>query len=155
MADDILPETFWTLVQRGNRRDCWTWKGTIITGGYGVFRVGKVRKGAAHRVAWMLTHGRIPPGLLVCHKCDNPPCCNPAHLFLGTHAENVHDCIQKGRRARMLGSKHPMAKLTESDVTVIRRRRATGEGLKPIASDYAVTIQTISYIANRKIWSHV
>ena len=87
---------FWPRVQKAD--GCWPWIASIGTDGYGKFWV-RGRTTHAHRVAWELTHGQIPDDdpRLVCHHCDNPPCCNPAHLFLGTHSENAQDMVRKGR----------------------------------------------------------
>ena len=95
-------ETFWESVVRRGSDDCWEWSGPRNRQGYGTSRslVAGIRA-KAHRVAWMLSRGSIPDGIFVCHHCDNPPCCNPAHLFLGTHAENMRDMVQKDRGPRM------------------------------------------------------
>lgn len=86
---------FWTYVQRGT--GCWVWTASRYPGGYGQFR----RKGGplrgTHRVAWELARGPIPEGLHVCHRCDNPVCVRPSHLWLGTHSENMQDAHRKGR----------------------------------------------------------
>jgi hypothetical protein len=80
---------------------CWLWSRTTVKGGYGRVRYGK-KSVVAHRVAWELTNGPVPDGMLVCHACDNPACINPAHLFLGTHKTNAEDRDRKGRQARGL-----------------------------------------------------
>lgn len=102
-----LAERFWPKVDQ--RGDCWLWTGSINNYGYGMIaaggRGGKVLK--AHRVAWELTHGPVPDGLEVCHTCDQPRCVNPAHLWLGTHTENVRDMWRKGRGARLVGDASP------------------------------------------------
>jgi len=85
---------FWARIEKGN--DCWPWKSRTDKDGYGkVHWAGESNR--AHRVAWEITNGPIPDGLLVCHSCDNPPCCNPSHLFLGTNAENMRDASAKRR----------------------------------------------------------
>jgi hypothetical protein len=82
---------------------CWVWIGKTKSHGYGQIRYQEKGIGT-HRVAWSLTHGSIPDGLFVCHKCDNPPCCNPSHLFLGTTTENQQDASRKGRNGMQ---RHP------------------------------------------------
>lgn len=88
---------FWRLVDKSGGDDaCWPWTGSPSTNGYGQFGI-KSRKIPAHRLAYLFHFGHIDPALLVCHRCDNPPCCNPAHLFLGNHTDNARDMIAKGR----------------------------------------------------------
>ena len=92
------PDRFWPKVQRTLDDTCWEWQGYRGADGYGRFRV--ATRGApalAHRFAYETAFGPIPPGLLVCHRCDNPPCVRPSHLFLGTQQDNIRDCSAKGR----------------------------------------------------------
>jgi hypothetical protein len=91
----MIPEQFWSKVRKG--AGCWEWQGPRDAGGYGTLWVAKVGSRRAHRLSWMLTHGDIPHGLQVRHECDNPPCVNPAHLRLGTHADNMDDMRRRGR----------------------------------------------------------
>lgn len=94
-----IAERFWEKVRKGDAGDCWEWTANRHQFGYGMFAVRNVPT-TAMRVAWELTYGPIPSGLHVCHHCDNPPCCNPAHLFLGTAKDNLGDAARKGRTQR-------------------------------------------------------
>jgi len=152
----MIPEKrFWSHVAVGHPDECWPWNGCRFTSGYGRVRTSRTSTISAHRLAWILTNGEIPSDQIICHHCDNPPCCNPAHLFVGTHKDNVEDCIQKGRRARLIGSRHPMARLTESQVLSIRARHGAGESPRRIAVDFSVTPQMVWMISTRRSWSHV
>lgn len=92
-----LSERFWSKVSKGGSDECWMWAASCGTNGYGQFSMPGDRIVKSHRIAWILTHGEIEDGMCVLHKCDNPPCCNPSHLFLGTVADNNRDMRQKGR----------------------------------------------------------
>lgn len=132
---------------------CHLWLGATLRRGYGnLYWDGK--PGQAHRLAWALKNGPIPAGMVVCHKCDNPPCCNPDHLFLGTMADNVADRDAKGR-GRWVGAKGERqagAKLTDEQVLAIRSDRRL---LREIAADYGICFQRVSAIRNRTSWRHL
>lgn len=147
---------------------CWLWLGASVPPyGYGVVRF----RGCidyAHRAAWQITHGDIPRGISVLHRCDNPPCINPGHLFLGTHVDNMRDMVMKGRsnaedrngmrrhpeRAPM-GERNGSARLSEADVKAIRGRCRAGDNRGTIARDYGVTVHYINDIAAGRRWAHV
>lgn len=144
-------ERFMRLVAE-DRAGCWLWAGTRLPQGYGQFRTGSVIDGSrryerAHRAAWRLFKGPIPGDLVVCHACDNPPCVNPGHLFLGTLSDNAQDALAKGRlRAR---ESHPGAKLTEADVASIR---CTDESAASLAARLGVTESHVYRIRRAERW---
>jgi hypothetical protein len=151
-----LEVRLWRHVEK--TETCWLWRGCISNKGYGRIRVfidGKPKMIESHRIAWQVTHGPIPPGLHVLHKCDNPPCCNPDHLFLGTHGDNMRDMESKGRSNKTRGSKHHNAKLSEDDVREIRRLYSAGFNRRRIAEKFRVTLAAVKLIAARKSWKHV
>ena len=108
-------ERFWKKTKTDGH--CLIWGGYVHKNGYGIVNW-KGKTARAHRVSWEISFGEIPPTMFVCHKCDNPPCVNPQHLFLGTARDNTSDMILKGR-ARWTGPKRPHTKLTNADVAVI------------------------------------
>lgn len=133
---------------------CTLWAGSMNNQGYGKLSV-KGQKRFVHRLAYALAHGAIPPGLNVCHRCDVPACLNPAHLFLGTQADNLADMKGKGRQVSPAGEAHPRAKLTEADVLSIKARLASGEPTATIAAGYGVTRTAIYAIREGKRWAQV
>ena len=131
---------------------CWIWNGyTDKKMGYGMFWLAGTMR-LSHRVSFELHKGVIADGLHVCHECDNPSCVNPAHLWLGSNAENVNDKVAKGRVACLKGEQHPMVKLNEELVRWIRSCELSG---RAVAKQLGVDRSTIQYIRNRKLWSHV
>lgn len=142
----ILPlePRFWSYVAVSG--GCWPWLGGTDDDGYGQF----LYKGNAvrsHRVAWIFTFGEIPNGLRVLHTCDNPPCCNPDHLFLGTQANNNADMVAKGRQRILYGEAHGSAKLTTNDVAAMRRLFACGFMTRSeLAAEYNLDYSTVYYI---------
>lgn len=148
-------ERFWLKADRSGGPDsCWEWQaGRQKAGGYGTFYRGN-RNEMAHRVAWELARGSIPVGLFVCHTCDNPPCVNPTHLFLGTPKENTRDCIDKGR-SRIRGSQSALTVLTEADVVAMREAYVKGESQRSIAYRYGMSAQHAGAIVTGGRWQHV
>jgi len=148
-------ERFWSRVDKSG--ECWAWKGSVCSNGYGRVSVNGALTGA-HRHAWAITNGPIPEGICVLHRCDNPPCVNPAHLWLGTQLENIQDRVAKGRNGAT-GSKHGAdgynAKLTSEAVSEIRSRYAAG-GItqQQLGEAHGVNRSTIGYIVRNNTWKH-
>lgn len=147
-----LADRFWEKVDKTG--ECWLWRAHLGSCGYGAFGLGG-RAAKAHRVAFELTHGPIPPGLFVCHSCDVPACVRPEHLFLGTHVENMADMRAKGRSPDHRGTKNTKAKLTPDLVRHIRARLSTGESRAQIARSLGVWPTTISMVALGRRWADV
>ena len=131
----------------------WPWTAGRNVKGYGSFSVDG-KSCPAHRVAFELTHGPIPEGQVVRHKCDVPGCCNPAHLELGTTADNNRDRDERGRGAK--GGARGHARLTDEQVVEIRARYAAGGvSLRVLAMDYPVSFVVIGKIVRGETWKHV
>jgi hypothetical protein len=140
-------ERFLAFIQPAGSSECWLWTGAKVRFGYGAFRRNSPRRAdPAHRVSYEIFIGPIPAGLVVCHKCDVPACVNPHHLFVGTHADNVHDAVAKGRNST--GENHCHAKLSSAQVAEIKELRARGHKLKTIAERFGVMASHISAISN-------
>lgn len=150
------------LVISDDPDDCWGWfgsrgenrpgKGHARLFG-GVTAPGEV---LAHRISYILHVGPIPEGLNVLHHCDNPPCCNPRHLYIGTHSDNMRDRVMRGREADRCGQRNPSTSLTDNDVLVIRERYATETITQTqLGYEYGVSQDTISKIVNHKTWSYL
>lgn len=139
---------FWAKVQM--TLSCWEWSGSRDALGYGMFKhKGKTRR--AHRISWESRYGKVPDGLLVLHHCDNPSCVNPAHLFLGTNADNNRDMVSKGR-ARYPGRPGVGFKLSEVEVEQIRSRVRDGESQSAVAKHFGVNQSLVSRICSGQYW---
>jgi hypothetical protein len=150
-----LEGRFWERIQVTGK-GCWEWQGWKAGKGYGGINY-QGRKMYAHRLAWILRRGEIPTGLQVLHHCDNPPCINPDHLFLGTNTDNVHDCIAKGRKVvgDVRGEKNPKAVLSPVDVLRIRRLYDSGWKHEQIANAFCAPINAVRKAALRQTWRHI
>ena len=148
---------FWNKIKVLGNNDCWEWRAFKDKDGYGQYSSWKDGdEQRVHRIMWILKFGSIPKGALVCHKCDNPSCCNPNHLFLGTHRDNMKDMVKKGRVGCVKGENHGCSKLTIQQVLEIRSKYVTGKYLqRQLAVEYGVDRTTISSVVNRKIWRHI
>lgn len=144
------PIRFWTRVDKSG--DCWVWQGAKNEHGYGAFYAGRRYK--THRYAWEVENGPIPEGQNVLHKCDNPPCVRPDHLFLGSMKDNAQDMVRKGRLVvpGLKGEGNGNHKLTERDVLEIR---ASTERGCDIARRFNVTQTLIYLVRSRKAWKHI
>jgi len=166
---------FWPKVQKSD--GCWLWLAGVNRQGYGKFTFSDDKKHTigAHRMSYILAHGEIPAGKDVLHRCDNPPCVNPDHLWLGTIADNMKDKVAKGRQAKGVehartiniarafgrgiapkGEEQWNAKVTENDVREIRRMHLAGLPLKAIVARFPIIGKSNAWcIAKRKTWKHV
>lgn len=175
MPARYTPQKFWDNVDRSNLSGCWPWKLATDEHGYGRLRYHQ-KEWAAHRLAWALTHSD-PGEMHVCHHCDNPICCNPAHLFLGTARDNMQDMAKKGRHPRnktgylptgdnhhsrrtpevvARGERNGAAVLSEADVVeILRRRHEDGTSAYRLAREYGVAKGTVQFIFSNQTWRHV
>ena len=157
---DIDKEAFWSKVDiKDTAKDCWNWLGAKKPKGYGNLRANKQYL-LAHRVSFELANGPIPNGFIVCHTCDNPSCCNPSHLMLGTNKSNSIDMLiknrQKDKKYAAKGARNGMSKLNEEKVLAIRRDYKAGlKNQYELAEFYGVTQPAIGSILRNKTWRHV
>lgn len=173
-------DRFWSYIDKSG--ECWIWTGPKVGIGYGKICI-NYKHLRAHRVSWELTHGPIPADLCVLHKCDNPACVRPDHLWLGTYADNNKDMVRKGRSAKgkrngrvkhpdrypagdqhysrqeperlARGESHGNAKLTEADVRQIRQDSETGITHRQLAARHNVSVYAIYSVIKRKTWAHI
>lgn len=153
-----MPDAFFAKLDKTAPGGCWLWTGSRLSVGYGNFRWGG-RLVTTHRYAYEVAFGPIPEGLLVCHKCDVRACCNPEHLFLGTHADNAADMMQKGRHVKATsgprGSEIASSKLKEADVAEIKVQLRAKRSQPKIAKQYGVSVSTINAIAHGETWRQI
>jgi hypothetical protein len=142
-----LPDSFINKVEVTD--GCWLWKASKNRKRYGQFQL-KRKQMLAHRFVWMCFYGSIPETMQVCHKCDNPSCVNPSHLFLGTNRDNVRDRNAKGRQA--IGERHGLSKLTQEKVSRIRELHSQGAKQHDISVMFGITQSNVSCIVLYKSW---
>lgn len=143
---------FWNKIKE-TETGCWEWQGSRRPDGYGRIMIGKRRR-TTHRIAFLLHYGELPEGQLICHHCDNPPCCNPRHLFKGTPQDNSTDQYNKGRSTH--GTRNGRAKLTPDKVNEIRHLGSSGEvSLTQLAEQFKTSKQTIWNILHNATWKRL
>lgn len=158
--DQIRPDRFWSKVNKDGKvvrpelGACWEWIGDTHEHGYGRYTPGaRFKQQFTHRISWEMSNGIITdPLLCVLHMCDNPPCCNPSHLFLGTRPENTADMVRKERQSRGVTRK---TKLNEMAVLVIRQVAREGKSHGRIAAAYRVSRECVRDIVNCKKWRYL
>lgn len=149
-------ERIWQRVEIRGSNECWPWHGANHAD-YGMLQTQTVRgkphnKWMVHRVSYFLATGDDPIGYVVCHSCDNPPCCNPRHLFKGTPSDNRMDCVRKKRHN--WGERHGRARLTNKDVIMIRKLILKMSSIQ-IAAELGVAHSTIREITRGATWRHI
>lgn len=150
-----LERRFWSKVDKSG--PCWEWTAAKSSFGHGRFRVNG-NLVSPHRMSWEMSNGGIPEGVWVLHKCDNPSCVNPDHLFLGDRADKMKDAANKGRldhRRYARGAGNASAKMTRGDIVQIRGMYRSGVKQRDIADAFGVHQTTVSKIVNKKRWAHV
>lgn len=148
-----LKERFMKKVKVNNDTGCWEWLGFKGLNNYGQFSIGG-RTVLAHRASFLIFNGDLVRGMCVCHRCDNPMCVNPVHLFQGTRSDNMQDCIKKGRRNSKgaEGVKHHRSVFADDDIRSIRNSSDTRRNL---ADKYGVTTSAIGQILRGVSWRHI
>ncbi len=145
-----VEQRFWRFVVKTD--GCWLWVGKRNSNGRGAFKVGGGKTVSAYRFSWTLYNGDIPSETMICHRCDNPICVKPSHLFAGTSQDNVDDKVAKGRQAK--GARHGGSKLTEKCVVEIRRLHSQGLcSPEKLANKYHVSVSTVQRILARESWT--
>jgi hypothetical protein len=137
-----------------DKNGCLVWNGYKDKNGYGKTTIAS-RSVAVHRIVYAINYDDFDQSLLICHKCDNPACCKPSHLFMGTHKDNERDKIKKGRRNNLNGSKHPFSKINEKMVNEIRSRYKSGAKLTELSDEFNLTQGHVHKIVKGISWKHL
>ncbi len=157
-TDDEFKELFqqsYDIVQRAYETPCWEWKFYRVQDGYGQVRY-KGKDLGTHKLSWMLHKGEVPDGFKVCHHCDNPPCVNPGHLFVGTNKDNIDDANRKGRLARLAGSLNGWARMDEARVSAMRKEWVPYKmPAWKLAEKYGLSLTQTERILRHEAWAHV
>lgn len=141
-------------LEKKGKEFCWNWAGSRDEKGYGMFRISPLKTFRAHRFSFLIFIGALNKEQIICHRCDNPACVNPSHLFQGTHQDNVTDCINKNRRANLSGPSHGNAKLDWPDIERIRRIHLEGVPQRQIATEYGVSQSCVWNIVKEITWAN-
>lgn len=150
-------DRFNSRLKKNPATGCLEWQGARFPEGYGKIHI-RPKVLRTHRVAWALANGRWPGEMMVCHSCDNPCCCNPEHLWLGSNSDNQVDAVKKGRRSHIeptKGQKNGMARITEGEAREIIRLISEGQTNKAIAQIYGISHAQVSLIRLGKSWRHL
>lgn len=156
-----MNDRFWAKVDKRGPSECWEWKAARLPSGHGRFRLSQPRRLVpSHRFAWEIENGPMPNGALACHHCDNPSCCNPAHIYPGTPLSNMQDMHRRGRakcgHGSQKGEAHPGHKLSAEDVELMRMTWETlraGVTYKSVAKAFGVSPSLVRFIVIGKAWA--
>lgn len=165
MYSEDVAKRFWSKVEKTD--SCWVWRAsTLVDTGYGQFAIKHNVNRHAHRVAYELVNGKIPPGMVVCHKCDNRLCVNPDHLFIGTYQDNMRDMVAKGRqnwgikfwseekRKSYSGKNSSNAKYSLATIKRVRQLRKEGHSFREISKDTGVSYTQVRRIVYKENWKY-
>lgn len=153
LHEQEIIDKFYSRIEFRDNSDCWWWTGPKTPSGYGCFAPKHKVMYSTHRLAWEINKGPIPTGMHICHICDNPPCVNPDHLFIGTNQDNVNDRVAKGRQQR--GQSHGQSILTEDHITQIRALVHYGVKQTTLARMFGVKRSTVNEAVLYHTWRHI
>jgi len=149
-------DRFKWYIETNEKTGCWNWTRGKDGGGYGVFFSCKYGREKTHRISYMENFGDVPEGMFVCHTCDNPSCCNPEHLFLGSNQDNIDDKVRKNRQSRLFGVRNGRAILSEETVRSIRNDYQSGTySYRDLVKKYSISQTQIARIVKEESWEWV